>query len=377
MGVADPGPPGARPHAGRRDHDRPARPGPRQRGRHGHGGPARARAVRPGRRPGHQPVRPPRLRDLLRRRHRGGHQPRGQRHRRPPEAGQPRRDLGRQPDLDRGRHQRRQVRGRGGPLRGVRLARPARRLARRGRLPRGRRRPCTTRWSRPRRRPAGRRSSRCGRSSAGRRRTSRTPARSTARRSAPTRSPRPSRSSASTRTARSRSTTTVLGPRPGGGRPRPRGPRASGSRSSTPGPRPTRSAGSLLDRLLARELPEGWTSALPEFPADPKGMATRKASGEVLNAIAPVLPELWGGSADLAERNNTTIEGEPSFVPPEHSTKVVPGRLVRPDPPLRNPRARHGRDPQRHRPARRHPPVRRARSWSSATTCARRCGWPR
>jgi transketolase len=81
----------------------------------------------------------------------------------------------------------------------------------------------------------------------------------------------------------------------------------------------------LFDRLSARQLPEGWTRHLPEFPADPKGMATRKASGEVLAAIAPALPELWGGSADLAESNNTTIESEPSFVPPEHSTKVFPG----------------------------------------------------
>jgi transketolase len=81
----------------------------------------------------------------------------------------------------------------------------------------------------------------------------------------------------------------------------------------------------LFDRLAAHRLPEGWTSALPQFPADPKGMATRKASGEVINAIAPILPELWGGSADLAESNNTTIEGEPSFVPPEHSTKEFPG----------------------------------------------------
>jgi len=81
----------------------------------------------------------------------------------------------------------------------------------------------------------------------------------------------------------------------------------------------------LLDRLSKRALPDGWTDALPEFPADPKGMATRAASGKVINAIAPVLPELWGGSADLAESNNTTIEGEPSFVPPEYSTKVFPG----------------------------------------------------
>jgi transketolase len=82
---------------------------------------------------------------------------------------------------------------------------------------------------------------------------------------------------------------------------------------------------SLFDRLSTRTLPDGWTSALPEFPADAKGMATRKASGNVINAIAPVLPELWGGSADLAESNNTTVEGEPSFVPPEYSTKEFPG----------------------------------------------------
>jgi transketolase len=81
----------------------------------------------------------------------------------------------------------------------------------------------------------------------------------------------------------------------------------------------------LLDRLSARTLPDGWTAALPEFPADAKGMATRKASGEVINALAPVLPELWGGSADLAESNNTTIEGEPSFVPPQYATKAFPG----------------------------------------------------
>ena len=80
----------------------------------------------------------------------------------------------------------------------------------------------------------------------------------------------------------------------------------------------------LFNRLAARTLPEGWTSALPEFPADPKGMATRKASGEVITAIAPVLPELWGGSADLAESTNTTVEAEPSFAPPEFSTKVFP-----------------------------------------------------
>ena len=81
----------------------------------------------------------------------------------------------------------------------------------------------------------------------------------------------------------------------------------------------------LHDRLAARQLPSGWSGALPEFPADQKGMATRKASGAVLNALAPVLPELWGGSADLAGSNDTTMKGEPSFIPAIHQTKMFPG----------------------------------------------------
>jgi len=81
----------------------------------------------------------------------------------------------------------------------------------------------------------------------------------------------------------------------------------------------------LLERMRTRTLPKGWDEALPSFPADPKGVATRKASGNVLTAIAPVLPELWGGSADLAESNNTTPEGEPSFIPEEMSTKDFSG----------------------------------------------------
>jgi transketolase len=83
-------------------------------------------------------------------------------------------------------------------------------------------------------------------------------------------------------------------------------------------------AATLLDRVRERRLPDGWTDALPQFPGG-KEMATRKASGEVLSALAPVLPELWGGSADLAESNNTTMEGEPSFIPSEHATKAFPG----------------------------------------------------
>ena len=80
----------------------------------------------------------------------------------------------------------------------------------------------------------------------------------------------------------------------------------------------------LLDRMRDRRLPDGWADALPTFPGG-KDLATRKAGGAVLNALAPVLPELWGGSADLAESNNTTMEDEQSFVPEEFETTSFPG----------------------------------------------------
>lgn len=80
----------------------------------------------------------------------------------------------------------------------------------------------------------------------------------------------------------------------------------------------------LFDRISGRKLPEGWDKALPTFEIGSQ-VATRKASGEVLSALAPVLPELWGGSADLAESNNTTMKGEPSFIPDEYQTKEFPG----------------------------------------------------
>src|SRR5206468_4210080 len=76
----------------------------------------------------------------------------------------------------------------------------------------------------------------------------------------------------------------------------------------------------LHDRLRTRTLPDGWADGLPVFPADPKGLATRKASGETLAALAKVLPELWGGSADLAESNLTSVKGEPSFLPEDRQT---------------------------------------------------------
>ncbi|MDO9062969.1 MAG: transketolase [Microbacterium sp.] len=80
----------------------------------------------------------------------------------------------------------------------------------------------------------------------------------------------------------------------------------------------------LLDRLLAGELPAGVAEALPVFAGD-KGLSTRAASGTVLNAIGEVMPELWGGSADLAESNLTTIDSGRSFVPEKWSTKQWSG----------------------------------------------------
>ena len=76
----------------------------------------------------------------------------------------------------------------------------------------------------------------------------------------------------------------------------------------------------LLSRILADELPADWDSLVPVFEAG-KDVATRKASGDVINALAKKLPEMWGGSADLAESNNTTIEEGGSFLPPSSAMK--------------------------------------------------------
>ncbi|MCX4885093.1 MULTISPECIES: transketolase [unclassified Streptomyces] len=70
----------------------------------------------------------------------------------------------------------------------------------------------------------------------------------------------------------------------------------------------------LFDRIVAGQLPEGWQDVLPVFE-EGKAVATRAASGKVLQALGPVLPELWGGSADLAGSNNTTIDKTSSFLP--------------------------------------------------------------
>ncbi|WP_435243701.1 transketolase [Streptomyces cucumeris] len=72
-----------------------------------------------------------------------------------------------------------------------------------------------------------------------------------------------------------------------------------------------------FDRITAGELPAGWESTLPVFEAG-KDVATRKASGQVLKALGGVLPELWGGSADLAGSNNTTIDASSSFLPKDN-----------------------------------------------------------
>lgn len=77
----------------------------------------------------------------------------------------------------------------------------------------------------------------------------------------------------------------------------------------------------LLDRLQAQKLPEGWDADLPHWELDSKPVATRAASGAVLAAVGQTLPELWGGSADLAGSNNTTIKGADSFGPPSISTE--------------------------------------------------------
>jgi transketolase len=77
----------------------------------------------------------------------------------------------------------------------------------------------------------------------------------------------------------------------------------------------------LLERLRAKELPSNWDSTIPVFPAG-KDMATRAASGEVINALAEHLPEFWGGSSDLAGSNNTSVKGAQSFLP---STSSIAG----------------------------------------------------
>lgn len=80
----------------------------------------------------------------------------------------------------------------------------------------------------------------------------------------------------------------------------------------------------LYDRIREEQLPENYAAAFPTFEAG-KDVATRKASGQVINAIADTFPELWGGSADLADSNNTTIDNAKSFIPANRSTDMWEG----------------------------------------------------
>ncbi|MEX3503962.1 transketolase [Corynebacterium sp. LK2510] len=78
----------------------------------------------------------------------------------------------------------------------------------------------------------------------------------------------------------------------------------------------------LLERLAARELPAGWDEGFPTWEPDAKGVATRKASEACIQAAAAALPELWGGSADLAGSNNTLVKGAESFGPESITTDM-------------------------------------------------------
>ena len=96
-----------------------------------------------------------------------------------------------------------------------------------------------------------------------------------------------------------------------------------------------------IDQMQRRELPAGWDRNLPVFPADPKGIAGRDASGEVLNVLAQNIPWFLGGSADLGPSNKTTLK----FAGRRRFRARQPGR---PEPAFRHPRACHGGGRQRH-----------------------------
>ena len=328
---------------------------------------------------GREPVRPPHLRDRLRRRPGGRRLVRGLVAGRSPEARQPDGDLRRQQDLDRGRHQHRVLRGRRGPLRGVRLGRP-----RASTGPTAA--PATTRtsqalydaieagnavtdkptfiqlrtiigWPAPTKQNTGKVHGSAARRRRGRRDQEGPRLRPGADLRGRRRRHRPHPRGRSTAARRSQAEWTDEVRRLEGREPR-------AGRAARPA-REARTAGRLAGRAAELGRPT------------PRVSPPASASGEVLTKLAPELPELWGGSADLAGSNNTTPKGQPSFIPAEHADQGVPGQRVRPGAALRHPRARHGLGPERHRPARRHPPVRRHVPGLLATTCARRSGWPR
>ena len=81
--------------------------------------------------------------------------------------------------------------------------------------------------------------------------------------------------------------------------------------------------GAQFEQGVAGELPEDWTESLPVYEEDAEGAATRGVSGEVINAIAEVMPNLWGGSADLSGSNKTTIEGAGDFSPEQYEGRNI------------------------------------------------------
>ncbi len=137
----------------------------------------------------------------------------------------------------------------------------------------------------------------------------------------------------------------------------------------------------LLDRLRTRSLPAGWTDKLPSFPTEkdgkPNAISTRSASGKVLGALADTLPELWGGSADLAESNTDHDGGRAELHPGRAPDQDVARRTVRTHPAFRHPRTRDGFDPQRHHPARRHPGLRRHVPRVQRLHASAGSAWPR
>ena len=99
----------------------------------------------------------------------------------------------------------------------------------------------------------------------------------------------------------------------------------AGTSSSPPGRRPARSARRCWTGCPRGPCPTAGPTRCPRSRPARRAWPPASASGQVLNALAPVLPELWGGSADLAGSNDTTMKGEPSFIPADHQTKMFPG----------------------------------------------------
>ncbi len=377
MGLADPGPPRVRPHRRCRDHDRPARPGSVLGRRLRLRGALRARPVRSGcrgrrRRRSTTSSTSSRATATCRRASPPRHPPSPATR----QLGNLDRDLRLQPDLDRGRHQRRVHRGRRQALRGVRLARADGGLEADRRVRRGRRR-AARRASRPRKgetveavdhRPEDDHRLAVPRQAEHRQDPRLRPRRRRARRDEEGARLRP-RADLRRRRRRARA-------HPLARRARRRGARRVAGVVRRVGGREPRAQGAVRPARRRSELPEDIADALPVFEAG-KEVSTRAASGTVINALAAELPELWGGSADLAESNLTTIKDGEVVHPVGVVDARVVRRPVRPRAALRHPRARDGRDRQRHRAARPDPRVRRHVPDLQRLHAPRRCAWPR